>query len=85
MFRVEWHSPAVNELTDLWLQANSTRRAEITAATHELDQRLRKDPENEGESRSADRRVAFIGPLGVLFRVDVAASIIEVVHVWSWS
>ena len=44
MFRVEWLQSALDELTNLWTQAN---RQAITAATHLIDQKLGTDPHNE--------------------------------------
>lgn len=70
MFRVRWERRAVDELTTLWTQADSIQRQAITAASHELDQRLRNDPYAEGESRSKGRRITFVPPLAVTFRIE---------------
>ena len=53
MFRVEWLDTAMVELMTLWLQADSTLRQALTAASHQIDQRLSHDPANVGESRTA--------------------------------
>jgi hypothetical protein len=52
MFRVEWLQSALDELADLWTRADPVQRQAITAASNLLDQRLRRDPHFEGESRS---------------------------------
>ena len=51
MFKVRWERSALDELTNLWLQAGSAMRAAITAATHDLDEHLQTDPLRDSESR----------------------------------
>ena len=70
MFRIRWEKRALNELTNIWTQANSIERKAITAASHLIDQRLRNEPNNAGESRSNGRRFFFEAPLTILFRVE---------------
>jgi hypothetical protein len=70
MFRVEWLQPAVDELTALWIQADSAQRQALTAASHAIDQRLSINPRGEGESRAGNRRIAFFPPLFVTFEID---------------
>jgi hypothetical protein len=40
MFRVEWLQTAVDEPARLWIQADSALRLALTAANHQIDQRL---------------------------------------------
>src|SRR5437016_1781735 len=63
MFQVEWLQTVLDALADLWTQADSSQRQAITAASHAIDQRLSKDPHNEGESRSGGFRIMFAPPL----------------------
>jgi hypothetical protein len=70
MFRVRWEQRALNELASLWAQADSSLRRAITRASHHIDQLLRKDPHNQGESRSASRRIMFVPPLAASFRIE---------------
>ncbi len=49
--------------------------------SHIIDQLLESNPEEVGESRPEGRRIAFVSPLGVLFRLKTA-SVVEVLHVW---
>lgn len=81
MFRVRWERRALNELALLWSQADSAVRQAIAPAAHEVDQRLQNDPHNEGESRSGGRRVLFVGPLVVLFRVEDDGQTVSVLQV----
>src|ERR1700687_3110015 len=67
MFKVRWERRALNELTELWTRADPFWRQAITIASHQIDQRLRNNGPDEGESRSGDRRIAFALPLAVVF------------------
>jgi hypothetical protein len=84
MYTVHGRPPAINELTDIWVDADSAGRQAITPATNEIDQRLARDPHNEGESRPNNRRILFVSPLAVLYRVLDAASVVQVLHVWRY-
>jgi len=52
------------------MQADSPVRKAITAAAGQIDQELQPDPLGLGESRPDGRRVHYIHPLGLLFRVE---------------
>jgi hypothetical protein len=80
MYHVRWEKRALAALTNLWLQADSAGRKAITAATHALDTRLRRDPHNEGESRSDGRRIAFEPPLAIVFRVEAYGLTVSVLE-----
>lgn len=82
MYRVEWLQSALDELATVWVQADSSQRQAITAANHWIDQQLKHDPLDQGESRPKGRRVFFAPPLGVTFRVEPSSSTVVVVHVW---
>ena len=81
MFRIEWLQSAMDELSSLWIGADSTQRQAITSATHAVEQRLQIDPANEGESRSGNRRITFVAPLAVRFRVEAYGQTVTVLHV----
>lgn len=81
MFQVEWLQIALDELTDFWAQADSTQRENITAASHALEQRLQRDPANEGESRPGGRRITFIPPLAVRFQIEADGRTVTILHV----
>ena len=82
MFRVEWLASALNELAEIWTQADAVLRQAITAATAQIDQKLRIDPSLQGESRAGGRRVLFEAPLGITFRVEQDQQTAIVVRVW---
>lgn len=81
MDRVEWLQDALDELTAAWILANSSERQAITLAAQRVDQLLQADPDEQGESRSAGRRIAFVAPLAVTFQIDAVARTVTVLHV----
>ena len=82
MFRVEWLRETVDELAELWIEADSPLRQAITEATHALDQELQADPFWRSESREGDVRISFSNPLALLFDVDPKQKIVWILHVW---
>jgi hypothetical protein len=54
MARVEWLQTAVEELTEVWLKADSSMRRAISLAARQIDDMLSVDPESQGESRNGD-------------------------------
>jgi hypothetical protein len=67
-YTVVWKQQAVEQLAAIWIA--STDRNSISAATLEIDRALKSDPEQQGESRHGSRRVMFVPPLVVAFRID---------------
>jgi hypothetical protein len=61
---------------------DSALRGSITTSSHQIDQRLRADPQNEGESRPNGRRIFIMPPLGVKYRVEVDGKTGSVLRVW---
>lgn len=82
MFQIRWEESALEELTSAWLKGDSTWRQAITEATHSIDQLLRSNPHQQGESRDNAERVLFVPPLGVNFEVDSQRRIVSIYHVW---
>lgn len=82
MFRVRWKRSARNELADLWMRANSMERQAITAASHTIDQQLRTDPLGQSESRPLGRRILFVPPLGLIFRIENDGQTVSVLRLW---
>jgi plasmid stabilization system protein ParE len=67
-YTVVWKQKAEDQLVDIWMASND--RENVSAATLEVDRVLKSDPELQGESRDGFRRVTFIPPLVVAFRID---------------
>jgi plasmid stabilization system protein ParE len=66
-YTVFWSTIAESQLAEIWL--TSADRNAVAKAAHEIDERLRADAENQGESRDHGRRFLFLPPLAVYFRV----------------
>ena len=81
-FTIVWDPDAEAELANIWV--NSPDRSAVTLAAYDLEQRLRRNPDQVGESRPNDRRVAFEPPLGLMFRVLDADRIVRVLNVWAF-
>jgi hypothetical protein len=81
MFHVEWLQSALDEPAHLWTQADSALRQTLTVASRQIDQRLQGDPLNEGESRLRGRRITFVPPLAVTFRVEADGRTVTVVEI----
>jgi hypothetical protein len=82
MYEVEWLDAAVQELAGIWLAANTDDRAKVNQATRMIDQSLRHNPYQKGESRPSGRRIFFALPIGVFFRVERHAPVVTVTHAW---
>lgn len=82
MWRVRWAKVARNALTEGWLQADSSLRQAITAATYQLDQHLQMNPDMVGESRPGGRRILLESPLGVLYRIEPGIQTVSVLRTW---
>jgi hypothetical protein len=59
MYRVRWADTALSGLANLWTAAESALRDEITSASAQIDERLRRDPLGSSESRTSGRRILF--------------------------
>ncbi|MBY0521926.1 MAG: type II toxin-antitoxin system RelE/ParE family toxin [Gemmataceae bacterium] len=83
MFRVRRADTALDGLADMWTQAPSAFRAEITKATDQIDQQLERDPVGSSESRPHGRRILFQSPLAIVFRIESDGQTVNVLRVWS--
>jgi hypothetical protein len=81
-YHVFWTPSALNELAALWLDADANRAA-ITAAAASIDALLVDSPDEVGESRADQRRIAFVTPLAILFEIRSSDQRVVITHVWS--
>jgi hypothetical protein len=78
---VVWRPVAESYLAETWM--SSPDRADISRAADDIDNRLRKDPHNQGESRVGDGvRVIVVEPLAALFEISDADRLVTVLKVW---
>ena len=81
-YTVLWVHEAEQELATLWM--NEAERAAVAEAANEIDQRLRSNPDREGESRPHGHRVLFVAPLAVTFEVRPTDRVVQVLDVWKY-
>jgi plasmid stabilization system protein ParE len=79
-YEVVWNEDAEEELAAIWNAA--VDRDRVTAATDEIDRRLKRDAASLGESREDNFRVFVLEPIGVEFEVFDAPPRALVVRVW---
>ena len=79
-YSVQWGRLALEALARIWLD-NPAQRAEITQATATTDQLLQVDPQTQGESRDSGRRIVFVPPLVIVFRVETVRRVVRILNV----
>jgi hypothetical protein len=82
MFRLRWEERAMNELAAVWLKSESQRRAAITGATSQIEKLLLDDPIWWSEPHAHGRRIIYVPPLGVTFRIEENGEVISVLGAW---
>jgi hypothetical protein len=76
MYRVRWTRNASNQLAAIW--TNATDQTAVTTSSHQIDQALASNPENQGEERPNNRRVLLAAPLFVFYRINNAQNTVTV-------
>jgi hypothetical protein len=80
-FTVALTPVAEQHLAAAWLA--SPDRPTVTAAAHQMEQKLTRDPLNVGESRASSvSRIGHIPPLGFTFDVVVDDATVYVTATW---
>lgn len=85
MYTLIWIPSALDDLAEMWLQADAAMRQQITAASGEIDRRLKRNPLDEGESREQERRILLVSPLGVKYVVSEDDKLVRVLNVWQFA
>lgn len=83
MYKVVWRQSALAELATLWTDGDATMREAISATTVKIDSLLAKMPNEVGESRPNNQRIAFVPPLAFRFQVRSAENGVVVIRVWA--
>jgi hypothetical protein len=81
MFTVRWVRSALNDLADIWNQADSGDRDAISSAANRIDKSLTTRPSEQGESRAQGRRVLIELPLVVVFEIVEQDRFVRVLQV----
>lgn len=81
---VTWLPAAEDELADCWL--NAIDQSQIASAAYTVDQMLTLVPQEVGESREegSDRRIVYVRPLGVVYKVFPSTFRVQVQRVWHY-
>jgi len=82
MFQVRWHVAPRDSLATAWLDSDSATRRLINSAVDEIEQMLRSDPPDAGESRPGGRRIMFVTPLAIVFHVEENERLVSVLDLW---
>ena len=82
MYRVLWIQSALDDMTNLWINADSATRADINRAADYLEQELQRDPFKSSESRDPGEWVSFSEPLGMLLEIETGQKVVWVLAVW---
>jgi len=80
MFRVDWVDDAVQDLARIWNKTAEFEHDAVRQAVVALDRALQRHAATLGESREADRRIAFVGPIFAEFIVEPRLSLVTVVR-----
>jgi hypothetical protein len=79
--RVEWTESALDRLADLYVAADVDEQHDIEAIVETINSCLADNPWQLGESRPGNRRIWFVPPLFVVFRVIDTDDCVLVSHV----
>jgi mRNA-degrading endonuclease RelE of RelBE toxin-antitoxin system len=77
-YTVVWKPDAENELVDLWTKTDDRR--ELAAAADRLEQALASHPVRIGEAAHGITRIAFGGPIGVVYDVSEPDRLVTVLQ-----
>lgn len=83
-YRLRWKRSALEELADLWTDADSSDRNEINEAVSSIERELGRAPLQAGESRSAGNRIVLEPPIAMVFNVDPEKQEVRVLQIWRY-
>ena len=81
-FTVVWRPVAEARLAEIWEQ--SANRRSVSDAANQLERQLQQRGGTVGESRTANTRVVFESPSGLLFEVHAEDQLVTVLSVWQF-
>ena len=81
-YRVMWSPDAESELE--LLAKSSGDPEQLADCSRRIDRHLTRHPMQYGESREEDLRIAFDGPLAILFEVFKVERTVVVYRVWTY-
>jgi hypothetical protein len=81
MYTVGWVRSALDELADIWSQADIGDRTAISWSANSIDKLLSLNPSEQGESRPKGRRILVQLPLVVQFEIVEQDRFVRVLQV----
>lgn len=85
MHGVIWRESALDAMADAFVTADPARRTLIERAVIFFNNALANDPQNLGESRGGNRRIAFDSRCAITFVIDEPiAGVVRVSHFWTY-
>ena len=84
MFSIFRSQSAMLPLKQTWEHADDELREAILQASRQLDQQLHVNPQEKGEAREGNVRIAFQEPLAVLFEVDQEKKLVRILRAWAY-
>lgn len=79
-YTVSWQPAAEQQLAQIW--NNASDRGVVAAAADEIDRSLARNPHARSESRGGTKRIMFVFPLAIYFKVDDTKRQVAVYAVW---
>jgi hypothetical protein len=79
-YRVIWDQNAFRRLVKEWTSAGKPDSG--IRAFDAVEELLSMDAQYQGESRDRGRRIAFVAPLGVIFRVFPDSGEVWIIDAW---
>jgi hypothetical protein len=67
-YTVIWRPEAIQELADIWMR--SANRDAVSVATRRIDQHLREEVSNAGQTHYDPTRILIVPPLVALFEIS---------------
>lgn len=84
-FTIRWRDAALDDLAAAWINADAGQREAITKAAHTIEQEIKFQPHQKGESRADGERIFFSAPLAVLFHVEDHERSVIIEQAWIFS
>jgi hypothetical protein len=74
--QVKWNNYALDTLADIYVAASQSDKFAIGQTVEFINRQLADDPAELGESRSGGRRLWFVPPLAVHYRIGAAGVVV---------
>ncbi|QDT36976.1 type II toxin-antitoxin system RelE/ParE family toxin [Stratiformator vulcanicus] len=81
-WQVTWTAPAQRELAEIWSAARDRQR--LTEAVDRFDRSAEQDPRVDTDRYGNQERIAFAGPLAIVFRIIDEESAVHVIDVFRY-